>query len=150
MADFRVQLKMARNVADGTDAPILALDIAAPDHSEAVAAAEAFAALDNGVGTFLAFTVVALQGEGIPDGYDTAEEKAAKNIAYDALEEHFRVENGIDPHNPDTLVDLTGLADAVVGALVAAGVVIPTSVDDPHGTPGEPSRPVATVIRVVE
>ena len=130
MPDYRVQLKMAPTATTEAVPPTLAVDVAAPDHRQAVETAEAFVARDNGPGTFLAFTVVALRGDSVEDGYDTAQETAAKHVVLDAITRHL--EHG-DGTTAAVDADLEGLADTVVEALMAAGIAIPDRIVDPHG-----------------
>lgn len=52
----------------------------------------------------------------------SAEEGAAKNIAYDTLAKSFE-EAGIDPYSETDPIDLISLADDLIVALLAAGTV---------------------------
>lgn len=75
---------------------------------------------------------------GIPEGYEPAENSAAKNHAMDALEAELE-RQGIDPYpdlddGEDGGIDLINLADAVVESLIKAGVTIPENITDPHST----------------
>lgn len=73
----------------------------------------------------------------VPEGYEPQENSFAKNHAMDALEKELE-RQGIDPY-PDLDdgaeggVDLINLADAVVEALMKAGVTIPEDISNPHG-----------------
>jgi hypothetical protein len=69
--------------------------------------------------------------------YEPQENSFAKNVAMDALEAELE-NQGIDPY-PDIEedgIDLIGLSDAVVEALLAAGVKIPEDIKDPHDRQG--------------
>jgi hypothetical protein len=73
----------------------------------------------------------------IPEGYEPQEHSFAKNHAMDALEKELE-KQGIDPYpdlddGDDSGIDLIGLADAVVEALLATGVTIPENISNPHG-----------------
>jgi hypothetical protein len=72
----------------------------------------------------------------IPAGYEPAENSNAKNHAMDALEAELE-RQGIDPYpdiddGEDGGIDLINLADAVVEALIDAGVSIPENISNPH------------------
>jgi hypothetical protein len=67
----------------------------------------------------------------IPAGYEPAENSAAKNHAMDALEAELE-KQGIDPYDEEAEIELIDLADAVVEALIRAGVTIPEDISDPH------------------
>lgn len=62
----------------------------------------------------------------IPEGFEPQENSHAKNHAMDALEAALE-KQGIDA------VDLISLADAVVEALIKAGITIPENISNPHG-----------------
>jgi hypothetical protein len=68
----------------------------------------------------------------IPEGYEPQEHSFAKNHAMDALENELE-KQVIDPYDEDNEIDLINLADAVVEALLAAGVTIPEGITNPHG-----------------
>lgn len=59
--------------------------------------------------------------------FEPAEHSNAKNVAYDAIEAELE-EQGFDLSE----FDLIDLADAVVEALLAAGVTIPEDLPNPH------------------
>lgn len=69
----------------------------------------------------------------IPEGYEPAEHSHAKNHAMDALEAELE-KQGVEVYADDDEggVDLIGLADAVVEALIRAGVTIPEDISNPH------------------
>ena len=67
----------------------------------------------------------------VPEGYEPQENSFAKNHAMDALEKELE-KQGIDPYDEDGEIELISLADAVVEALIAAGVTIPEGISDPH------------------
>ncbi|MDQ1053185.1 hypothetical protein QE394_001113 [Arthrobacter sp. SORGH_AS 212] len=69
----------------------------------------------------------------IPEGYEPAENSAAKNHAMDALEAELE-KQGVEVYTDDDEggIDLIDLADAVVEALLSAGVTIPEGISDPH------------------
>jgi hypothetical protein len=69
---------------------------------------------------------------GAEHGYEPQENSFAKNHAQDALEAALE-DQGIDPYDEDGGIDLIDLADAVVEALLAAGVRIPEGITNPHG-----------------
>jgi hypothetical protein len=72
----------------------------------------------------------------IPEGYEPQTHSFAKNHALDALE--FEIERQgqsdlIEMDADDNVqLDLIDLADAVVEALIAAGVTIPDNISNPH------------------
>lgn len=59
--------------------------------------------------------------------YEPEENSFAKNVAYDAIEESLE-DQGLNLED----VDLIEVADAVVEALLAAGVSIPENLKNPH------------------
>jgi hypothetical protein len=61
--------------------------------------------------------------------YEPAENSFAKNIAYDAIEAELE-DQGFAVIDEFDLIDL---ADAVVEALLRAGVTIPETIHNPHG-----------------
>jgi len=67
----------------------------------------------------------------IPEGYEPQENSFAKNHAMDALEAELE-KQGIELYE-DGSPELIELADAVVEKLIAAGVVIPEDISNPHG-----------------
>lgn len=143
MADYRVQLKVAPSASKDATSPTLAVDVAAPDHRQAVATAEAFVARDHGAGTFLAFTVVALAGDAARDGYDTAEEAATKNVIHKAIKDHLEAVEASTAS--ETADHLDGLAEAVLDALLTVGISIPDSIADPYSAAGDPRTPPQTL-----
>lgn len=69
----------------------------------------------------------------IPEGYEPQENSFAKNHAMDALEAELE-KQGIDPYKDEGGIELIELADAVVEALIRAGVTIPENISNPHGS----------------
>lgn len=70
--------------------------------------------------------------DGIPEGYESAEVSAAKNIAWDVLDSA-----GV----ADETYDLIEIADTLIERLVDAGVTIPETIVNPFtgkpaNTPG--------------
>jgi len=73
--------------------------------------------------------------ESIPDGYEPAENAAAKDVAMDALEQSL-TKQGIDPYpdlddDEEGGIDLIGLADDVVEALLKVGITVPEGLKSP-------------------
>lgn len=66
----------------------------------------------------------------IPEGYEPAPHSYAKNHAMDALEKELD-KQGIELYE-DGSPELIELSDAVVEALIRAGVTIPDDITDPH------------------
>jgi len=66
----------------------------------------------------------------IPDGYEPAENSAAKDIALDALDASL-TKQGHDPHEEGNEIELISLADDVVEALLKAGITVPESLKSP-------------------
>lgn len=69
----------------------------------------------------------------IPEGYEPAQNAAAKDHVMEALYEEFEkqginVDQDEDPNAPEMI----GLADAVVEALLKVGVVIPEALESPY------------------
>lgn len=60
--------------------------------------------------------------------YEPVENSNAKNVAYDALEAELERQDSASVDE----TDLIDLADAVVEALLAAGVTIPEDLPNPH------------------
>lgn len=69
----------------------------------------------------------------VPEGYEPQENSFAKNHAMDALEKELE-KQGVEVYTDDDEggIDLINLSDAVVEALIAAGVTIPESISNPH------------------
>lgn len=61
--------------------------------------------------------------------YEPSENSFAKNIAYDAIEAELE-DQGFSVIDEFDMIDL---ADAVVEALLRAGVTIPENIHNPHG-----------------
>ncbi|VXA92374.1 hypothetical protein [Citricoccus sp. K5] len=70
----------------------------------------------------------------IPEGYEPAENAAANDIVMDALEKALAAQDR-DPYGEDSPIELIGLSDAVVEALLKAGVAIPEGLQSPFTTP---------------
>lgn len=72
----------------------------------------------------------------VPEGYEPQENSHAKNHAMDALEAELE-RQGVEVYTDDDDggIDLINLADAVVEALLRAGVTIPETVTDPYARP---------------
>ncbi|MCP1414396.1 hypothetical protein [Paenarthrobacter sp. A20] len=70
----------------------------------------------------------------IPEGYEPQENSHAKNHAMDALEAALE-KQGVEVYTDDYEggIDLINLADAVVEALIKAGITIPENISNPHG-----------------
>ena len=66
----------------------------------------------------------------IPEGYELAEHSAAKDIAMESLEASL-TKQGRDPYDDDYEIELIGLADDVVEALIKAGITIPEGLKSP-------------------
>lgn len=64
------------------------------------------------------------------EGYVPSENSAAKDIVMDVLDQSLS-EQGIDPYDEDTDLDLIALADDVVEALLKAGVTVPEGLESP-------------------
>lgn len=60
--------------------------------------------------------------------YEPVENSNAKNVAYDALEAELEKQDSASVDE----CDLIDLADAVIEALLAAGVTIPEDLPNPH------------------
>jgi len=72
--------------------------------------------------------------EVIPEGYEPAENAAAKDVAMDALERSL-AKQGIDPYPDGDIrggsIELIDLADDVVEALLKAGITVPEDLKSP-------------------
>lgn len=69
----------------------------------------------------------------IPEGYEAAENSAAKDIAMQALEAELEKQDiNTDPDEYLNGVELIALAEAVVEALLKAGVTIPEGLKSPY------------------
>jgi len=66
----------------------------------------------------------------IPEGYEPAENSAAKDIAMDALERSL-TKQGHDPYVDGDEIELISLADDVVEALLKAGITVPENLKSP-------------------
>ena len=62
--------------------------------------------------------------------YEPAENAAAKDVAMDALEKAL-TDQGREPYDEVYPIELIGLADAVVEALLKVGVIIPDGLQSP-------------------
>lgn len=69
-----------------------------------------------------------------PEGYEPAENSYAKDHAMAALESELE-KQGVEIYEDDAseLIDLIGLADAVVEALLKVGVTIPEDIPKLYG-----------------
>lgn len=66
----------------------------------------------------------------IPEGYEPAENSAAKDIVLDALEISL-TKQGRDPYVEGEEIELISLADDVVEALLKAGIAVPETLKSP-------------------
>lgn len=66
----------------------------------------------------------------MPEGYEPAENAAAKDVTMGALGASLDAQ-GIDPHDEYWPIDLIALADVAVEALLEAGATIPESMSSP-------------------
>lgn len=66
----------------------------------------------------------------IPEGYEPAENSAAKDIVLDALETSL-TKQGRDPYDEKYEIELISLADDVFEALLKAGITVPENLKSP-------------------
>lgn len=80
----------------------------------------------------------------IPEGYEPAQNAAAKDHVMEALYEEFE-KQGInvdaDEDLDENVPELIGLADAVVEALLKVGVVIPDDLESPYMAARKAAKP---------
>ncbi|WP_324642369.1 hypothetical protein [Pseudarthrobacter sp. LT1] len=80
----------------------------------------------------------------IPEGYEPAQNAAAKDHVMEALYEEFE-KQGInvdaDEDVDENVPELIGLADAVVEALLKVGVVIPEDLESPYSAARKAVQP---------
>lgn len=66
----------------------------------------------------------------IPEGYEPAENSAAKDIVLDALEVSLK-KQGRDPYVEGEEIELIELADDIVEALLKVGITVPEDLKSP-------------------
>lgn len=71
----------------------------------------------------------------IPEGYELAENSAAKDFAMEALYAEFERQGvDVDADSGDMIIDMIDLADTVVEALLKVGITIPGDLESPYGS----------------
>lgn len=78
----------------------------------------------------------------IPEGYEPAQNAAAKDHVMEALYEGFEKQGiNVDADEVENAPEMIGLADAVVEALLKVGVVIPEDLESPYMTAKKAAQP---------
>lgn len=67
----------------------------------------------------------------MPEGYEPAENSEAKDIVMTTIETQLEA-GGHDPHDEANPIELIDISDAVVEALLAAGVKIPADLESSY------------------
>lgn len=69
----------------------------------------------------------------IPEGYEPAQNAAAKDHVMEALYEEFEKQGiNVDADEDENAPELIGLADAIVESLLKVGVIIPQDLKSPY------------------